>query len=394
MNPQVDDKTASTVPPELTSVMAISAEGVGERFAGISGEYERRLAEKEQLAARLESLLKGLPAGVVVLDGTGTIQQANAAAEALLGAPLEGLRWRDVIERSFASRPQAGCDLKLADGRLVSLATCPLEGEPGQILLLNDVTETRALQERASRDQRLMSMGRMVASLAHQIRTPLSSALLYASHMKRPGLEEERRIQLAEKILGRIRHLEQLLNDMLLFAHGGLGGGEQLTATELLQALREAVEIQLRAHGTRLILDDKSRGQMVRCNRELLLSALQNLVTNAIQAMGDGGIITLGAHLQNEDRLVISVADNGPGIPPQLQQKIFEPFVTTRGSGTGLGLAVARSVAQLHRGDLEMESVVGEGTLFRMHLPVVGQERRRGGRNWKSAEHPDSSTVG
>ncbi len=193
--------------------------------------YDLQLAEKERLAGRLESLLKGLPAGVVVLDSAGCVQQANPAAEALLGRALVGTLWRDVIAHSFAPEPQAGCDLRLASGRLVSLSTCPLEDEPGQILLLTDVTESRALQERANRDQRLMSMGKMVASLAHQIRTPLSSALLYVSHMKHPALDEQKRLRLADKILDRIRHLEQLLKDMLLFAHGGLGGGEQLTAT-------------------------------------------------------------------------------------------------------------------------------------------------------------------
>ncbi len=131
------------------------------------------------------------------------------------------------------------------------------------------------------------------------------------------------------------------------------------------------MDVQLRAHKILLILDDKTSGEVVRCNRELLLSALQNLVANAIQAMGEGGRIILGARLQHEEQLVISVADNGPGIAPELQQKIFEPFVTTRSSGTGLGLAVARGVAHAHQGDLEMESVVGKGTVFSMRLPVI-----------------------
>ncbi len=343
----------------------------GELLAKIQREYELQLAEKERLACRLESLLKGLPAGVVVLDSAGCVQQANSAAEALLGTTLVGAMWRDVIAHAFAPDPQAGCDLRLANGRLVTLSTCPLGEEPGQILLLTDVTEPRALQERVNRDQRLMSMGKMAASLAHQIRTPLSTALLYVSQLKNPALDEQKRLRLADKILDRIRHLEQLLNDMLLFAHGGLGGGEQLTATELLQALRDAVDIQLRADKIMLILDDKTDGETVRCNRELLLSALQNLVTNATQAMGKGGRIILGAHVQNEKQLVISVTDNGPGIAPELQQKIFEPFVTTRNSGTGLGLSVARGVAHAHQGDLEMESVVGKGTVFSMRLPVI-----------------------
>ncbi len=338
--------------------------------------YAARPVAKERLAARLESLLQGLPAGVLVLDGAGIIQQANPAAEELLGSPLLGIEWRDVIARAFAPNPQAGCDLMLADGRLVSLSTCPLGDEPGQILLLNDVTETRALQERASRDQRLMAMGRMVASLAHQIRTPLSSALLYASHMKRPDLDEPRRLQLADKILDRIRRLEQLLNDMLLFAHGGLGGGEQLSAGELLAALQELVRPQIGEQDVQLVVVDETAGERVRCNRELLLSALQNLVTNAIQAMGGKGRIELTAFRRGKE-LVIAVADNGPGIVPELKARIFEPFVTTRSAGTGLGLAVARGVAQAHHGELEVESERGKGAVFRFLLPVVDESPSR-----------------
>ncbi len=323
-----------------------------------------------RFAARLESLLRALPAGVVVLDGAGQVQQANPAAEALLGKPLVGNMWRDVIARAFAPEPQAGCDLLLADGRLVNLTTCPLGNEPGQILLLNDVTETRMLQERASRDQRLTAMGRMAASLAHQIRTPLSSALLYASHLKQPGLDEERRLLLADRILERIRRLERLLNDMLRFAHGGLGGGELLSAGELLTALREQVESQQRDSGVLLEMTDRTAGEKVRCNRELLVSALQNLVINAIQAVAGEGRVDVVASRRGE-MLVISVADDGPGIDPELKARIFEPFVTTKGGGTGLGLAVARGVAQAHHGALEMESEVGKGTTFSLVLPLV-----------------------
>ncbi len=335
-------------------------------------------APQNQLAARLEGLLKGLPAGVVVLDSNGRIQQVNPAAEALLGTPLAGLEWLEVIRRSFAPQPQAGCDLKLADGRLVSLSTCPLGDEPGQILLLNDVTETRALQERASRNQRLSAMGKMVATLAHQIRTPLSSALLYASHLKRPALEEEQRHRMADRILERLRHLEQLLNDMLLFAHGGLGGGERISASELLRELEGLLETQLRSHAITLVLEDATHGRTILGNRQLLLSALQNLVTNAIQATGEGGTITLRAGVPEGERMVIQVADDGPGITPELQEKIFEPFMTTRSGGTGLGLAVARGVAHAHHGDLEVTSTPGEGAVFSMWLPLADHSNRFG----------------
>ncbi len=335
---------------------------------------------ERRLAARLEGLLNVLPAGVVVLDGNGRIQQVNPAAKRLLGEPLLGWEWIEVIRRAFAPQPGAGCDLKLADGRLVSLATCPLEGEAGQILLLNDVTETRTLQEQASRNQRLAAMGRMAAALAHQIRTPLSSAMLYASHLKRPELDGERRQELVERVLERMRHLEQLLNDMLLFAHGGLGGGERLAADALLRELYEAAEPQAREQRITLVVDHGGEDGTVLGNHRLLLSALQNLVGNAMRAVGSGGTVTLRLRRDGERRLAIQVADDGPGIPPELRERIFEPFVTGHGGGTGLGLAVARQVARVHHGDLQLVSTPGGGSTFSLWLPLAEQSDQSDGR--------------
>src|SRR5690606_13169564 len=121
-----------------------------------------------------------LPGGVVVLDGRGRVIEANPLALELLGEPLLGVFWREVIQRSFAPRADDGHEISLQDGRRLSLATRSLAGEPGQLILLTDLTETRRLQDELARHARLSALGRMVASLAHQIRTPLSTALLYA----------------------------------------------------------------------------------------------------------------------------------------------------------------------------------------------------------------------
>ena len=111
------------------------------------------------------------------------MREANPAACELLGEPLVGELWRQVIARSFAPRKDDGHEISLRDGRRLSIATRSLDAEPGQLVLLNDLTETRRLQDQLARHERLSSLGRMVASLAHQIRTPLSAAMLYAGHL-------------------------------------------------------------------------------------------------------------------------------------------------------------------------------------------------------------------
>src|SRR3989344_4456274 len=211
-------------------------------LAAARDERLRHLAEKERLANRLARLLSALPGGVVVLDGAGWGRDANPAAIRLLGEPLVGQPWRTVIERAFRPQPEDGHDVSLRDGRLVSIETSSLGEEPGQILLLNDVTEARLMQDRLARHKRLTAMGEMAASLAHQIRTPLASAMLYVSHLTQPTMDVDQRHRTAAKIQGGLRHLEKLVNDMLVFARGGAVGNEEIPVAALLQDVRQLSE--------------------------------------------------------------------------------------------------------------------------------------------------------
>jgi len=341
---------------------------LNEELAVAHSEKLEHYKEKERLAERLDSLLSALPAGVVVMDGSGRIAEANPAAIELLGEPLSGELWRDVIARAFEPNAGNGVDLQLRSGRLVSLSTCPLGSEPGQILMINDVTEGRVLQEKMNQHKRLTAMGEMVASLAHQIRTPLSSAMLYLSHLRQP-LEEAKRIKFTDKVSASIKHLEKLVSDMLIFARGEMGGGEAVPVSELIDALVHNLDVELDNTHTELVLEDDAGDTLVRCNRDILASAILNLASNAIQAMGSGGTLTVRTLVEGP-WLDIIVEDTGPGIDTETQARIFEPFYTTRANGTGLGLAVVQAVAKAHQGELWLQSTPGKGSQFGIRLPV------------------------
>ncbi len=333
----------------------------------------KELTEKERLASRLSALLNALPGGVIVLDSSGVIQEHNPAAADLLGEPLENLAWSEVIRRAFSPRSDDGHEVSLTDGRRVSISTCPLESEPGQILLLTDVTEMRRLQDRLSQHQRLAAMGEMAASLAHQIRTPLSSALLYASNLKRPQLNDEQRDRFATKIRSRLGHLEQVVNDMLLYARGGLSGAEKFTMLDLLNDLEHFLESQIKSSQTHFVVDNHVGDIGLNGNQQMLLSALINLSMNAIQAMGRGGSLCVDVRYADASTLQLRIIDNGPGIDTEVQRKIFNPFYTTRQEGTGLGLAVVAAVVRAHEGEISLESEVGQGSSFILHLPILEQ---------------------
>jgi len=346
-----------------------------------------QLAEKEKLADRLASLLSTLPAGVVVLDSRGYVQEHNPAAEQLLGTAVQGQAWRDIIARAFAPRDDDGHDISLRNGRRVSVSTCPLNNEPGQIILINDVTETRRLQEHVHHNERLAAMGQMAASLAHQIRTPLASALLYSSNLRRTALSDADRMRFADKIISRLKHLENLVNDMLLYARKGTCEREELSVAVLLNALAQSLEAQLVATTTSLSVDDQSATTRVLGNFDMLVSALSNLAHNAIDAMGEGGQLVVGAR-RCGDHVELHVTDNGPGLSLQAQQSVFEPFHTTRSGGTGLGLAVVAAVATAHDGEVWVRSTPGHGSTFGLRLPCVRAVARAQDRHDRRAAAP------
>ncbi|HLA74673.1 MAG TPA: ATP-binding protein [Gammaproteobacteria bacterium] len=334
-----------------------------------------QLAEKERLANNLQRLLSALPAGVLVLDGTGVICEYNPTALDLLGEPLQGVRWMEVAERAFA--PLGDGQLVLRDGRRVVISTSSLGSEPGQILLIKDVTETHALQERLNRHQRLSAMGEMAASLAHQIRTPLASALLYASHLANPQQQTVDYRTYAEKIVPRLRHLEKLVDDMLLFAKGGSFGADEIRVADLLLDFRQALETTLFVSGCQLTITDETPHAILRGNRDALLSMLMNIAGNAIQACGKGGQLELATQMVSDEggaeAIKLTLTDNGPGIPQALLERIFEPFFTTRPQGTGLGLAVVQAIARAHQGSVWVESQQGRGSTFGLRFPLKGQ---------------------
>lgn len=336
-------------------------------------EKQQQLEQKKNLTQRLERLLNSLPGGVVVLDAKGRVQEANPAAQELLGEVLVGALWREVILRAFKPLPDDGHDVSLPNGRRVNISTSTLGKEPGQVLLLTDVTETRQLQDKLARLQRLSSMGQMAASLAHQVRTPAASALLYVGSLRRRSDNPEAVIKYSDKISEQLNHIETMVGDMLSYAKGGSEVLEsRFSAADLIRSIRHSLQGQADANGYTLELIDHSQGQALHGNREALFGALINLITNAFNAAGNKALKVSVAFTQlDAQHMHISVADNGVGIDKNLQDKIFEPFMTTKTQGTGLGLAVVKSVIEKHGGEITLSSAANKGTEFSIELPAI-----------------------
>ncbi|MFZ5509950.1 MAG: sensor histidine kinase, partial [Pseudomonadota bacterium] len=341
-------------------------------LAVANGKLRREYQEKAALSERLGLLLDALPAGVVVLDRQGVVEQANPAAEAMLGAPLEGQAWEALASARLTPTATPG-EWSMADTageRRLCTSVTPFDSSGGRIVLIHDVTETHRMKTRTARNERLAAMGEMAAGLAHQLRTPLAAALLYTAHLQHTDLASAERARLAGKAVERLKHLERLIRDMLVFARGESGAVEYIGAASLVAELVQVFEPLARNRGVSFAVCDESGAACVNGNRKALVGALTNLLENALDACRDGGHVELRAALE-EDGVVFHVSDNGRGMDEATLARLFEPFFTTRAEGTGLGLAIARGVARSHGGDIEVLSAPGRGARFRLLLPVA-----------------------
>ncbi len=216
-------------------------------------------------------------------------------------------------------------------------------------------------------------MGEMSAQLAHQLRTPLSSALLYVSQLGRDDLSSPQRERFTGKLRSRLQHMESQIRDMLLFARGGAGAEEPLSLVELLKGFTTTLASELQQTSVSLHLDHSdAEAAQILGRSDALLGVLGNLADNAVQH----GARTICIKLSGGPLLTILFSDDGSGIAPEVRHQIFDPFFTTRPAGTGLGLAVAQNVILAHGGEIHLLDSPAPGTRFQIELPRY-QSRQR-----------------
>lgn len=340
-------------------------------------DLERQQSAKKLLAEQLDLTVNLMPVAVLILDGKGVIRQANAFAAELLGCQLIGELWLQIIGRCFSPKPDDGHEVSLKNGRLVSIATQSLSSDAGQIIVLNDQTETRNLQARLNHNKKLSEMGKMTASLAHQIRTPLATASLYAERLSSPHLEQHNRVKYAGKIKQQLTHLEKQVQDMLVFSKAGIILNSVLSAGDLSKLLQQQSSEAARYRSVSICWDVQARCGSVRCNPDLLLSVVNNLMDNAIESCSNAGIkpsLRCCIKQHGHGFLQLAIEDNGPGIQAQNMRRIMEPFFTTKSSGTGLGLAVANAVIEAHGGCFSISNSKSGGAVAVVQLPLLEQK--------------------
>ena len=327
--------------------------------------------ERENLLNRFATMLDALPGGVIILDSDDSITEANPQARALLGEPLEGQSWT-TIEQRGRFNSQGSFEIR---GRRLNISTCPLPGGNETIVLVSDITAQHTLQRELGRKTRLSSLGEMAARLAHQIRTPLSSTVLYVDQLSK-DIDQVKRDRICRALKAQLSQTESLITSMLGFVRGGsLLCLEPAKVKGVVEEALSSCDGILEASGAEVTTNKINPGLTILAAPTELSSVIANMIQNSIQVCEDKPEIEVWAGAINQHMMLIRVSDNGPGIPSDVIDQVFDPFFTTRAAGTGLGLAVLASVVQRHGGTVHATNREAGGAQFTILLPVDSTSR-------------------
>ncbi|HUJ27662.1 MAG TPA: ATP-binding protein [Myxococcales bacterium] len=344
-----------------------------------------RLAESEERLQNIQAIysavVRSIGSGILTTDERGNVSFLNPAAETLTGLSGDaagGQPLRTVLPElaeavahaSLNGRNEVRLHARDGKNRILGFAVAPLTGHPpGHVILFQDLTGLRQMEEAVRRADRLAVVGGLAAGLAHEIRNPLASMcgsieVLGGS----PHLSEQER-KLMRVVLGESQRLEQLVKEFLSFARPA---SPELTALPGARAVAETVELFKPEAAGRGIEVETSADEslMVRADARQFRQVLWNLLGNAADATPSGGRVQVRLARANGHAL-LEVADSGEGISQEDLGRIFDPFFTTKERGTGLGLAIVHRIVEAHGGELSVRSEPGKGSTFRVALPLA-----------------------
>lgn len=348
-----------------------------------------QILRAERTAGKLRQILASMSSAVLMIELDGYLSEANPKARALLDIddelPLlarEALpeQLQDILDEVIGEGRHVSIDELLLPGggglhtlrvdcRLVSDDV----GHPiGVLQILDDRTELIRMERRLEQSRTLAALGEMAASVAHELRNPLGGIGGFAALLKDllvPGTDEHRYVL---KIIEGVDGLNKVATNLLAYTRPVEPRLQVFDLRVLLGEVLEFVRIEVEQsrHNLEIREDLGDVEQPVRMDPELMRQCFLNLCKNAVQAF-EGRPGRMGLHLRRPapGQVEVVVWDDGPGIRPELHQKLFNPFFTTRAKGTGLGLAIVRKNVELQGGDVRLESAPGEGARFIVRLP-------------------------
>jgi len=352
---------------------------------------DRVLAVSDAEQGRFRAILDSMPHAVVLTDASFQVVHANVSADALFprlssdaATALRSVGDLDLTALAYdvlaGRRVGAEGGARLLDGGFLEVAVAPWRDgsrrADGLVVVMLDVTTARRLRDQVTQSEKLSSLGRMIAGVAHELNNPLTAVIGYAQLLKTmpPGEKALARLDTVRREAERCRRIVQ---NLLRFARAHQPERRPFSLNEVADNVTQLLAYPVRSSGCRTVLDLTRSVPAVVGDAHEVEQALVNLVTNAQHAMvsaGRPGAITVRTYATENGRVGLEVSDEGPGIAEDLRARVFDPFFTTKpaGQGTGLGLWLVYNTVIAHGGTVELGDSVGGGAVFRLEFPTGG----------------------
>jgi PAS domain S-box-containing protein len=343
------------------------------------------------LKENLDQLMSTLQDGLILFTRDGRIVLVSASAERFIGRPRgemlghmveeifdDSNRLGRIVLDAFALRQEVPSrEIEMEHGRRVQLALDFISerGVPiGALLTVRDAESVRRIENEIELSRRLAAIGRLTSGVAHEVKNPINAIVIHLEILRERILQldpETRRHM--DIINSEIHRLDRVVKTLVDFSRPV---ELKLTTLDLRTLAADVVALaapEARSHQVTVVQDFGEQPLPVHVDTDLMKQAILNVVINGMQAMPDGGTLTFRAFAASQ-AAVLEVHDSGSGIPPEIRDKIFNLYFTTKKAGSGIGLAMTYRAMQLHNGALDLDSVDGQGTTFRFMLPLAAQE--------------------
>ena len=343
-------------------------------------ERDRAFIQLERFHSRL---LDTMPDALLSVDELGRVHAANPAASSILGmesATITGRELADIFPDIFDKlRNETGWIQTSFNGRELEILSRPIPEEDECLLLIRDRTQIKNLESRLATSERLASLGKLAASVAHEIRNPLSSLRGFAQFFMSKFKDKQPEEEYAATMVREADRLNRVITDMLFLSKPHSLNHDTVSIETVFSELEKLLELDLKEKS--VTLQAELETPEVVADTDSLKQVLLNLVMNGLAAVPEqGGVITVGSNLvqdAEDDGVIVSVSDNGSGMTDEVRAKAFELFYTTRQKGTGLGLAIVHNMMAEHGGSVDIVSAPGKGTEVLLFFPNNPPEKDR-----------------
>jgi PAS domain S-box-containing protein len=389
----LDDASAGNVLPEEESGAEDEVGLVSLKIAHLG----RRIRDTNQIFTALKDnvdhVMSKLQDGLMLFTRDTRVVLVSASAEKFLGRPRSEILGRTaeeifsdgtvlgavVLPAFQKQRPLVQYEFEAADGHRVqvSLDFIQEKGTPiGALLTMRDAESVRRIEDEIEISRRLSASGRLTRGVAHEVKNPINAIVLHLQLLQNKLREDDPDTRRHMDVIGsEIHRLDRVVQILVDFTRPLDLRLEETDLRKILDSVSALAAPDAARLGVRIALElpDGGDALMVRVDADLMKQAILNLVLNGVQAMSQGGTLTLKAR-RDDEMILAEVLDQGGGIPAEAQEKIFELYYTTKGDkgGSGIGLAQTYQIMQWHYGSIEFDSIVGAGTTFRLRLPAVG----------------------